>query len=77
MRVTELKTKICIGARIKVLHRNSRVTSQTILSLSITNRWYTDAGYYIDKDLTIQGQNGIVATCKPIPFKRFKYRYKR
>lgn len=77
MKITKLHTKVNIGTRIKVLHRNSRVTSQIILDLSTTNRWHTDAGYYISKDFTIEGLEGIIATWKPIHFKRFKFRYKR
>lgn len=77
MKITKLKNKVGIGTKIKVVNKTGRCTIQTILSLSTTNRWYTDMGYYISKDFTIEIQNGIIATWKPIPFKRFKFRYKR
>lgn len=54
-----------------------RVIIHTILSLATTNRWYTDRGYYVSKDFTVEGIEGILATWKPMPFKRFKFRYKR
>lgn len=79
MKTIKLKTKISIGTKIKVFHNSGRNTTQTIISLSTTDRWYTDLGYYINKDFTILGQNGIIATWVPLPsqFKIFKFRYKR
>lgn len=79
MKAIKLKTKISIGTKIKVFHTSGRNTTQTIIALSTTDRWYTDLGYYINKDFTISGQNGIIATWVPLPsqFKIFKFRYKR
>ena len=79
MKTIKLKTKISIGTKIKVFHNSGRNTTQTIISLSTTNRWYTDLDYYINKDFTIPGQNGIIATWVPLlsQFKIFKFRYKR
>lgn len=77
MRITKIQNNVGIGTRIKVRHRTGKGTIQTILSISTTGRWYTDMEYYISKNFTIEGLNGIIATWKPIPFKRFKFRYKR
>ena len=77
MKITKVINRIGIGTRIKVRHRNGISTVHTLLSLSTTDRWYTDRGYYLSKDLTIEGQDGIIAIWKPIPFKRFKFRYKK
>lgn len=82
MKTIKLRTKVSIGSigtKIKVYHNSSRNTTQTIISLSTTDRWYTDLGYYINKDFTISGQNDIIATWVPLPaqFKIFKFRYKR
>ena len=81
MKAIKLKTKVSIGigTKIKIFHNSGCNTTQTIISLSTTDRWYTDLGYYINKDFTIPGQNGIIATWVPLPsqFKMFKFRYKR
>lgn len=76
MKTTKLINKIGIGTKIKVLHKIGIISTQTIVSLSGTGRWYTDLGFYIDKDFTIQGT---VATWVPLTtqFKRYKFRYKR
>lgn len=80
MKTIKLRTKVSIGTKIKVYHNSSlNTTTQTIISLSTTDRWYTDLGYYINKDFTISGPNDIIATWVPLPsqFKMFKFRYKR
>lgn len=79
MRITKLQNTIGVGVGTKIKVKNifGRVIIHTILSLSSTGRWYTDRGYYISKDFTVEGQEGIIATWKPIPFKQFKFRYKR
>ena len=80
MKITKVITRIGIGTRINVLScTKSRVRSRhmIIIAISETTRLYTNAGYYISKDFTVQGQRGIIATWKPVPFKRFKFRYKR
>lgn len=77
MKITKLQNNVGIGTKIKVLHRTGRDTVQTILSTTGSSRWCTDMGYYISKNFTIEGINGIIATWKPISFKRFKFRYKR
>lgn len=74
---TKVSTKVSIGTKIKAYHNSGRNTTQTIISLSTTDRWYTDLGYYINKDFTISGQNDIIATWVPAQFKIFKFRYKR
>lgn len=78
MKITKVINRIGIGTIIKVLFfYNYRVKPMTIISISETTNLYTDAGYYVSKDLTIESQRGIIATWKPVPFKRFKFRYKR
>lgn len=79
MKTIKLIPKVSIGTKIKVYHNSGRNTTQTIISLSTTDRWYTDLGYYINKDFTISGPNDIIATWVPLPsqFKIFKFRYKR
>lgn len=80
MKITKVSNRIGIGigTRIKVLFfYTSRVRHMTIISISETTRLYTDAGYYVSKDFTIESHRGIIATWKPVPFKRFKFRYKR
>lgn len=67
MKTIKLRTKVGIGTKIKVYHNSGlNTTTQTIISLSTTDRWYTDLGYYINKDFTIPGPNDIIATWVPL-----------
>lgn len=81
MKVTKIVNKLGIGTKIKVkflifnkteiVHVKFNTSSPVSTRLALTN------GMYMDKDLTISGMDAILAKCKLMPYKRYKFRYKR
>lgn len=73
--------KLYIGARVRMTHLNYSLGSKeaTVIAYSITGKWETDNGYFINEDgKTISGTKGIIATVELLnPIKRYKYKYKR
>ena len=78
MKTTKLISKLATGCSIKIKHCDGfRSEKATVLDKSSTGRYETTSAYYINKDLRIEGVSKIIASCEIIPFKRYKFRYKR
>lgn len=78
MKTTKLISKLATGYSIKIKHCDGfRSEKATVLDKSSTGRYSTTAGYLMDENLSIPGIDKIIATCEVIPFKRYKFRYKR
>lgn len=79
MKTTKLIHKLATGCRIKIKHCDRlRIVKCTVLAQTNTGRYYnTTEGYIMDENLSIPGRDRIIATCEIIPFKRYKFRYKR
>lgn len=78
MKTTKLINKLVTGCSINIKHCDGfRSEKAIVLGKSTTGRYETTAGYYINKDLRIEGVDRIIATCEVLPFKRYKFRYKR
>lgn len=73
--------KLYIGARVRITHLNYRLGTEeaTVIASSITGRWETNKGYFINEDgKTMPGTEGIIATVELLnQIKRYKYKYKR
>jgi hypothetical protein len=78
MKTTKLISKLTTGCRIKIKHCDGfRSEKATVLDKYSTGRYSTTEGYLMDENLSIPGIDKIIATCEVIPFKRYKFRYKR
>lgn len=78
MKTTKLISKLATGCSIKIKnHWGVGVTKCTVLAQTNTGRYSTTEGYLMDENLSIPGIDKTLATCEIIPFKRFKFRYKR
>lgn len=78
LKTTKLISKLSTGCSIKINHCDGfRSEKATVLDKSSTGRYETTKGYLMDENLSILGIDKIIATCKIIPFKRYKFRYKR
>lgn len=81
MKTTRLVNKLDIGTKIKFKYLSLEKTEICYVipnnSGTMSTRLLLSNVMWMDKDLTIQGRDRTIATCKVIPYKRFKFRYKR
>lgn len=80
MKITKIVNKLGIGTKIEVKFlgfNRIEIAYVKVSYSSYSKRLALTNGMYMDKDLTIPGMDCIHAKCKVIPYKRFKFRYKR
>ena len=79
MKTTKLIHKLATGCSIKIHYLDkSKMDRAVVLDKFIATCIYnTTEGYVMDENLSIPGIDKIIATCEIIPFKRYKFRYKR
>lgn len=80
MKTTKIVNKLGIGTKIEVKFlefNGTEIAYVKVNDSSYSKRLTLTNGMYMDKDLTIPGMDCIQAICKVMPYKRFKFRYKR
>ena len=80
MKTTKIVNKLGIGTKIEVKFLEFNITEIAYVKVtdsSHSKRLALTNGMHMDKDLTIPGMDYILAKCKVMPYKRFKFRYKR
>ena len=78
MKTIKLISKLTTGCSIKINYLDgSKSDKAKVLGKSITGKYETTRAYFMNKNLVIYGVNSIIAMCEVLPFKRYKFRYKR
>jgi len=81
MKITKIVNKLCVGTKLKLKYLNFTKTEIVYIRLNTSSTTSTRLaltnGMYMNKDLTISGVECTLAKCTVIPYKRYKFRYKR